>query len=184
MKILFLRMAVVAMMMAAGLNVAAQNDEKDDNNQSAQNIQSEQNAQIDENGQSVRTTTEREWNTLIRALIYCESKGNPKAKNGPYVGVLQMSPICVRGINQIGVKKFSYNDRKSHEKSIEMFNIFMDRYNPTHDIEKAIRMWSGGVRYSVKKTQKNYNKVIGVYNRMLAESEEEQAETQSEGKEE
>ncbi|MBQ4291664.1 MAG: lytic transglycosylase domain-containing protein [Muribaculaceae bacterium] len=117
-------------------------------------------------------TTEKEWNTLIRAMIQCESKGNPKAKNGPYVGVLQISKICVRGVNQIGVKKFSYNDRLSREKSIEMFNIFNDKYNPDHDIEKAIRMWSGGVRYSVKRTQKNYNKVIAVYKRMLAEENE------------
>ncbi|MBO4379926.1 MAG: hypothetical protein J5784_02880 [Muribaculaceae bacterium] len=117
-------------------------------------------------------TTEKEWNTLIRAMIQCESKGNPKVRNGQYVGVLQISPICVRAVNQISTKKFSYNDRLNREKSIEMFNIFMDRYNPDHDIEKAIRMWSGGVRYSVKRTQKNYNKVIAVYNRMMAEDGE------------
>ncbi|MBO7381803.1 MAG: hypothetical protein J6U03_00335 [Muribaculaceae bacterium] len=117
-------------------------------------------------------TTEKEWNTLIRAMIQCESKGNPKVRNGQYVGVLQISPICVRAVNQISTKKFSYNDRLNREKSIEMFNIFMDRYNPDHDIEKAIRMWSGGVRYSVKRTQKKYNKVIAVYNRMRAEDGE------------
>lgn len=171
MKGIVLKSVAIAVMFAIALYMPAQTTVADTADISSQDVP-----------EVNRKTTDHEWNTLIRAMIYCESKGNPKAKNGQYVGVLQISPICVRGVNQIGVKRFSYSDRKSREKSIEMFNIFMDRYNPTHDIEKAIRMWSGGVRYSVKRTQKNYNRVIAVYNRMLAESQEAEASESEEPK--
>jgi len=41
-----------------------------------------------------------------------------------------------------------------------MFVIFMSKYNPTNDIEKAIRLWNGGIKYKVKSTQRYYQKVM------------------------
>lgn len=86
-----------------------------------------------------------EWQTLIKAISAVESSNNPKAVNGHHVGLLQISPVCVRECNRIvGYKRFSYNDRFSAEKSIEMFNIIQGAYNPERNHEKAARLWNGG----------------------------------------
>lgn len=86
---------------------------------------------------------------LMNAIIYIESRGNPKAhnKNGDCVGILQITKICVRECNRVlkmkGINKsYTYADRWDKEKSIEMFYLLQDFYNPEHDIKKAIRIWN------------------------------------------
>ena len=88
---------------------------------------------------------------------------------GPYVGVMQISPGLVYDCNAIlkqrgSSKRFKLNDRFSKEKSREMFVIYMSKYNPSNSVEKAIRIWNGGARYSVRATQRYYNKVMRHYN--------------------
>ncbi|MBQ7419672.1 MAG: hypothetical protein IJV17_02900 [Prevotella sp.] len=105
-----------------------------------------------------------DWTPVIDAIIWHESKGRANAVNGPYVGVLQISPILVRECNNIlkqrGEKKrFHLNDRRSPEKSKEMFLVIMSKYNPEHDIDKACRIWQGGTHYSVKRTQRFVNEI-------------------------
>ena len=105
-----------------------------------------------------------DWNPIMDAIIQVESKGNPRAVSGCYVGVLQISPILVKECNMIlkrqGIKKtYSLSDRYNEKKSREMFVIIQSFHNPTHNIEKAIRMWNGGPGYSVAKTQGYLNKV-------------------------
>ena len=51
-------------------------------------------------------------------------------------------------------------DRYSVAKSKEMFLLIQSRYNPTNDIEKAIRIWNGGNNYSVRATNRYYKKVM------------------------
>jgi predicted GH43/DUF377 family glycosyl hydrolase len=45
-----------------------------------------------------------------------------------------------------------------------MFILYQKRYNPTNNIEKAIRLWNGGCEYSKAKTEKYYRKVMKYYN--------------------
>ena len=52
------------------------------------------------------------------------------------------------------------NDRFSVEKSKEMFLLIQKYYNSENNVEKAIRSWNGGVKYSVKATNKYYRKVL------------------------
>lgn len=106
------------------------------------------------------------WEHMINAIIHVESKGNEKiiSKNGIHHGILQISPIIVKDCNRIlGKNKFKLEDRLNKEKSIEMFNIIQNYYNPNKNIEKAIRLWNGGHKYSISKTQIYYNKVIKHY---------------------
>jgi hypothetical protein len=108
------------------------------------------------------------WDKLIKAIIHVESKGNPNAKGGSSVGILQITPVCVSQCNIIlkrqgKNKKFTLADRKDRNKSIEMFNIIQNEYNPEHLIEKAIRMWNGGPNYSVRKTERYYQRVMNEY---------------------
>ena len=113
----------------------------------------------------IASPREFNWNPLIRAIATVESNNNPKAiGRGGSVGLLQITPILVRECNDIlkkkGVKKcFTLKDRLDPNKSKEMFILIQKKYNPSCNIEKAIRIWNGGPKYSVKATQKYFNKV-------------------------
>ena len=117
------------------------------------------------------TPTENRWDNLIKAISAVESKGNPRAVSGKHVGILQISPIVVDECNRINklkknVKRYTYGDRYSKKKSIEMFWIIQNFYNKERNLEKAIRLWNGGSGYTRAGTQKYYNKVIKELNRI------------------
>lgn len=117
------------------------------------------------------TPTKNRWDNLIKAISAVESKGNTRAVNGKHVGILQISPIVVDDCNRINklkknVKRYTYGDRYSEEKSIEMFWIIQNFYNKERNLEKAIRLWNGGSGYTRAGTQKYYNKVIKELNRI------------------
>ena len=117
------------------------------------------------------TPTKNRWDNLIKAISAVESKGNTRAVSGKHVGILQISPIVVDECNRINklkknVKRYTYGDRYSKEKSIEMFWIIQNFYNKERNLEKAIRLWNGGSGYTRAGTQKYYNKVIKELNRI------------------
>ena len=106
-----------------------------------------------------------DWNPVMDAIIQVESKGNPNARCGIWCGVLQISPALVTECNNIlkrsnSPKRYTLKDRFNVEKSKEMFVLIQSYYNPQNNIEKAIRMWNGGIGYSVKRTQRYYEKVM------------------------
>jgi len=105
----------------------------------------------------------------MNAIIYVESKGDPNAVGGNSVGILQITPILVKQCNIIlkakkSSKRYTLNDRRSIQKSKEMFILIQEYYNKEHNLEKAIRLWNGGPNYSIKGTQKYFNKVMRCYN--------------------
>lgn len=106
-----------------------------------------------------------DWSTVINAIIHIESRGNPNAKGGQSVGVLQITPIAVRECNNIlkrrgSDKRYTLEDRFDIDKSKEMFHLIQSKYNPTNDIEKAIRLWNGGPNYTQRGTEAYYKKVL------------------------
>ena len=110
-------------------------------------------------------TPKFDWNPVMDAIIQVESEGNPKAVSGNSVGVMQITPILVEECNNIlkkqkSKKRFTLADRYSVEKSKEMFLLIQSFHNPTNSIEKAIRSWNGGIRYSVRATNRYYKKVM------------------------
>ena len=115
------------------------------------------------------TTSGFDWNPVMDAIILVESEGNPKAVSGNSVGVMQITPILVKECNNIlekqkSKKRYTMNDRFSVEKSKEMFLLIQKYFNPENNVEKAIRSWNGGVKYSVKATNKYYRKVLAKMN--------------------
>jgi hypothetical protein len=69
------------------------------------------------------------WERVMDAISYVESKHNPNAKNGIYVGCLQIGPGMVHECNNILKKenseiRYTLNDRLNPIKSREMFIIF------------------------------------------------------------
>ena len=106
-----------------------------------------------------------DWTAVMEAIILVESEGNPRAVSGNSVGVMQITPILVRECNNIlkargSKKRFTLNDRYDVGKSKEMFLLIQSQYNKTNDVEKAIRSWNGGPNYTVKSTNRYYEKVM------------------------
>ena len=105
-----------------------------------------------------------DWEPVIYAIMQIESGGHLNAVNGPYVGPLQIAPVMVRECNNIlrqrgSAKRFQLSDRRSLEKSKEMFLLIMSKYNPQNDIDKACRIWKMGIGYTIKGTQSFVNRV-------------------------
>ena len=108
-----------------------------------------------------------DWNPVIDAIIEVESEGNAKAvdKSGKSCGILQITPILVKECNRIlelkkRSKRYTMNDRFSAKKSKEMFLLYQSFYNPKNSVELAIRSWNGGINYTVKGTQRYFEKVM------------------------
>ena len=106
-----------------------------------------------------------DWNPVMDAIIQVESEGNPKAVSGNSVGAMQITPVLVKECNDIlkkqkSNKRYTLDDRYSVEKSKEMFLLIQKYFNPENNVEKAIRSWNGGMKYSVKATNKYYQKVL------------------------
>ncbi len=121
------------------------------------------NANARENG-----SKEFDWGPLMDAITQVESGGDTKAVSGQSCGAMQITPILVKDCNAIlekrGEKKrYTLNDRFNLKKSREMFVLIMSHYNPTNNIERAIRLWNGGVRFTNKGTQGYFRKVMSLY---------------------
>ena len=105
------------------------------------------------------------WNPVMDAIIQVESEGNPNAVSGNSVGAMQITPILVKDCNDIlkkqkSKKRYTMADRYSVAKSKEMFLIIQKYYNPENNIEKAIRLWNGGIKYTTRATNRYYKKVL------------------------
>ena len=95
-------------------------------------------------GQRLNTET-FDMKRLISAFIYVESRGRDDAvgDDGKAVGCLQLHPIMVDEANRLAkpVVKYTYNDRTSREKSIEMFKILMTHHR-VKTVRDAVRVWN------------------------------------------
>jgi len=116
-------------------------------------------------GKANRQSKSVDWNPIMEAIIQVESGGDANARSGKSVGVMQITPVLVEDCNLIlerkkSKKRYSLSDRFSVQKSKEMFLLIQSWYNPSNNVEKAIRLWNGGVNYSVKKTQRYFEKVM------------------------
>ena len=109
-----------------------------------------------------------DWDRLVDAVIYVESRGNDSAvgDNGKAVGCLQIHPIMVREVNRWVSTPYTLEDRYSRAKSIEMFNIISERYDCCEEYtfmqyaEIVSRRWNGGYNGDKKSsTIKYWNKV-------------------------
>ena len=107
-----------------------------------------------------------DWDIFVKALIEVESSNNQYAVGKSNdVGILQITPIYVKEVNRISGKSFTLEDRLSIDKSMEMFNIMQDHYNPNRDIDKAIKLHNpkAGNKYS----DKIYNTMSDIKSRLL-----------------
>ncbi|MGX8695805.1 MAG: transglycosylase SLT domain-containing protein [Prevotella sp.] len=106
-----------------------------------------------------------DWSPVMEAIILVESEGNPSVVSGNSVGAMQITPIVVRECNNIlksrgSDKRYQMSDRYDVEKSKEMFLLIQSQYNKSNNVEKAIRSWNGGPNYSIRATNRYYEKVL------------------------
>lgn len=103
-----------------------------------------------------------DWEDFTKALIWVESKGDSKAVGKlDDIGVLQIRPIIVEDCNRILEKEiFKLEDRLDSLKSVEMFNIIQDHYNPQHDYHWALKLWNSGAPLSYhRKVMDKFNEI-------------------------
>lgn len=117
------------------------------------------------NAKKSKLSTGFNWNPVMEAIIQVESGGDAKAVSGNSVGAMQITPILVKDCNAIlkkqnSKKRFTLDDRYSVVKSKEMFKLIQSYHNPENNIEKAIRAWNGGPKYSVRATNRYFKKVM------------------------
>lgn len=93
---------------------------------------------------NVEQSKEDSWNDFIEALVWVESKGNCCAVGDKDdTGVLQIRKPIVDDCNRIlGCEMFTYEDRLDSLKSVQMFNVIQDHYNPSHDKHFALKIWN------------------------------------------
>jgi len=113
-----------------------------------------------------------EFENLLDAIINVESSDNDSAyhKGEDAVGCLQIRQTMVNDVNRIlkrqgSDKRFTYFDRWNRNKSIEMFNIYVDHYNLT-TAEEIARCWNGGPRGL------NNENTVGYWNKVKSELED------------
>lgn len=103
-----------------------------------------------------------DWEDFTRALIWVESKGDSKAVGSKDdTGVLQITPILLQDCNRIlKTERFTLEDRLDSLKSVEMFNIIQDHYNPQHDYHLALKIWNGKAPLSYhRKVMDKFNEI-------------------------
>ena len=103
---------------------------------------------------------------IIKALIHVESCNNDSAYRASEgaVGCLQIRKTMVNDVNRISkiqksTFRFTYKDRWSRDKSIQMFNIYCKHYN-LNSAEEIARCWNGGPRGMDNPLTVNYWKKV------------------------
>ena len=92
-----------------------------------------------------------EWQMLILAIAFTESRFNPDAVgNDDDGGILQLVPIYVEEVNRISGTDYSHSDTFDIEKSLEMYELMQAHYNPERDLEKAIYYHNKSESYKKK----------------------------------
>lgn len=93
----------------------------------------------------VTTDSLSEWQVFIMALVEVECERNPKAvstKNA--VGPFQITKVYVEEINRLYNTSFTIDDAFEFKHAYKMFTLMNDYYNPTKDIDKAIKLHNPG----------------------------------------
>lgn len=99
---------------------------------------------------------------LLMSLMWTESKFNPEAYDGQgSVGILQIRQVYVNEVNRIlGEDRYTLDDARDIEKSLEMFKVLQNYHNPKSDFSKTI--------YYHNKSKAYEARVIRTYNSFLA----------------
>ena len=89
-----------------------------------------------------------EWQQLIMAISFTESRWNPDAVGKAHdSGHLQLVPIYVAEVNRLYNTDYTIEDAFDIGKSLEMYDLMQRAYNPSRDLNKAIYYHNKGETY-------------------------------------
>ena len=103
---------------------------------------------------------------LITSIGKVESELKPDTTNQKEKarGFLQIRPTCYQEANRIlGYNAFDSTDCYNITKSVMIFTVIQDYYNPTWDKEIAAKLWNGGPQWHKKESVKNYWEKVKLY---------------------
>ena len=102
-----------------------------------------------------------EWQVFVMALVEVECERNPNAKsNKNAIGPFQITEVYVAEVNRLYNTNFIFEDAWDLNKSIKMFELMNDYYNPNRDIDKAIQIHNPGAGSWYAKRIKERMKLI------------------------
>lgn len=112
-----------------------------------------------------------DWELLKLAIMKTESEFNPKAEGVNAYGIMQITPVYVKECNRIldmrnnpydGEYRYSIGDAYDVDKSLDMFDLIQQRYNPEKDIMKAVELHNpnGSMIGYPDKVIRNYNHLL------------------------
>ena len=80
-----------------------------------------------------------QWDKLILAISYTESRWNPEAVGSNHdSGHLQLTKPYLSEINRIYKTDYTLEDAFDPETAIKLFTMMQEHYNKEHDIQNAI----------------------------------------------
>lgn len=87
-----------------------------------------------------------EWEILEMAIVKTESDYNTLAVGKTQdIGAFQLTPIFVKDVNRLlEEERYTISDAFSVVKSLEMFNTVQEHYNPSKDVDEAIKKHNPG----------------------------------------
>lgn len=81
-----------------------------------------------------------DFDKLTLAIALTESRFNPDADSGEGdYGLLQLRGIYIAEVNRLYNTDYTIDDAFDIEKSIQMFRLMQEAYNPNRDIDEAIK---------------------------------------------
>ena len=89
-----------------------------------------------------------EWDKLIMAICWTESRFNPDAVgNNQDSGIMQITPIFVAEVNRLYGTSYTIADAFDIDKSLAMFRAIQEAHNPSMDIDTAIWLHNKSAAY-------------------------------------
>lgn len=97
-----------------------------------------------------------EFDKLIMAIAYTESKFRTDVTDSAGAkGILQIMPCYVAEVNRLYGTDYVSTDAFDLDKSLELFNLMQDYYNPDRNIDEGIRRHNKSSAYK-RTVMENY----------------------------
>jgi len=65
---------------------------------------------------------------LVAALIAVESSGNDQARNGSYIGPLQIGPAVVADVNRVYGTRYVHAEMTNRSKAVQVCDLYLSHY--------------------------------------------------------
>lgn len=90
------------------------------------------------------------WQQLIMAIAFTESRFTTDALGAARgTGILQLREIYVKEVNRLYGTEYTIQDAYDPEKSLEIFSLMQEHYNPDRDLATGIKYHNKSPYYAM-----------------------------------